>query len=201
VLADAERFVLLAGLELPEAEAVATRVLPLLLDGPHLDPTLAHLLRIERARMAPLLQRLDPGRFAERFVSVWGVAMRYVGDDGVRQALLDPTLDRLEATSTDALRIMVARASLLYDLGELARIQAVIAPAMSADATTMENGASLIAQAALIAARIAHRQDDDAAVRLALARWREHLPFPELGPEQLSVDPADRSLLTYLQGP
>ncbi len=200
----AEPFALLAGLELPEAEALASTALPLLLDGPHLGATLAHLLRIERARMAPLLQRLDPGRFAERFVSVWGVAMRYVGDDGVRQALLDPTLDRLEPTSTDALRIMVARASLLYDLGELARSQAVIAPTMSTDATTMENGATLIAHAALIAARIAHRQGDTSAARRALYRWRDHLPFPEArartaggrpgrpGAFDLSADPLTR---------
>jgi hypothetical protein len=183
--------------------------LPLLLEGPSPDTTLGHLLRIQRARIAPLLQRLDPARFAARFVFAWGVAMRYRGDDGVRQALLDPTLDRLEPTSTDALRIMVARASLLYDLGELERSRDVIAPTFpptfaptfEVDTAAMNSSASLIAQAALIAARIAHRQGDAPAVHVALTRWREHLPFPELGPEQLSVDPADRALLTYLQTP
>jgi len=197
----AEQFALLAGLELPEAEELATRVLPALLDGPNLDSTLAHLLRTKRARLVPLLQRLDPARFAARFVFAWGVAMRYGGDDGVRQALLDPTLDRLEPTSTDALRIMVARASLLYDLGELERSRSVVAPTLATDASTLVNGSGLVAQAALIAARIAHRHGDAPAVRLALTRWRDHLPFPELGLEQLSVDPADRALLSYLAPP
>ncbi len=161
------------------------------------DPTLMRLLRIHRARLTPLLWRLDPLSFGAIYHHAWGVALRYIDAPESRDALLDSTLDWLTGSSTDELALMNARAALLYDRGDDRRSRVIAERVLAAEPSDPER-ASLIAQAMLLAARLAHRRGDAAAAGDYVQRWRSQMPIQDLARERLVVDPENAALLPYL---
>ncbi len=196
-LPGAEAYALMAQLELADEGALTTTMAALLGAWRAGDATLGHLLRTHRARVMPLLARLDPAGFAQVFNGVWNVALRYTEVPEIRAALLDPTLDRLTGANVDELSLLLARAHLLYRRGELERSAAVVERVLAADTADAER-AQFVANAALLAARIAHRRGDAVAARTYVGRWRSSLPVDDLAAERLEVDPEDAVLLPYL---
>lgn len=197
-LPEGHRYTLLAELQLGDEGRLTEALGARLGAPPEADQVLAHAMRTQRARLAPLVFALDPVDFAARLAYSWGITLRYTALPEVREALLDPTLERLTVDSLDSLRIISARAELLFMLGELAGAYAMATRALEAPPTEHPGGLNLLAQCELLAARIALARGDRDTARDHIRRWRNRLPLPELALERLSLDPADAPLLALL---
>jgi len=162
-------------------------------------PEAQQLIRTDAVRLAPLLAKADPDRFARAFERAWSVALRYLDDPDTQALLRTPTVLALAGHSPAELALVRAAVRLALRSGEAARALGLAERALTTQAAQPSaDAADALVELELLAAAAADTLGQEQRARQHLDRWRALVPSSDLATETLQYQPDVGALSRYL---